>query len=220
MERIKLQFKGTPEARAESFLHYAYEHGHEVEEAVNAEAEAKLARELARHDAMREEPEWGPATPIDDPSIDPAAEMRAWVGDNLGAIAEAFGVASADVAASVAGWQRAHAEAVATLQGELDRARLTVAWGAEGASVDLAALCSVSLPVGGAAVFVGPGWYVAAPLVRLVALLRHDGARAIVDAAGITVAWPGGSARVVPMAVIPPSACCLHLPPAPYAVAA
>jgi hypothetical protein len=53
-DRIKLNFKGTPEQRAESFLHYAHEHGSEVEWAVEEEACAKLEREIAGYQARAE----------------------------------------------------------------------------------------------------------------------------------------------------------------------
>lgn len=53
-DRIKGQFKGTPEERFEAFDQYASEHGSEIDQAVNDEAEEKLAREIARFEAQVE----------------------------------------------------------------------------------------------------------------------------------------------------------------------
>jgi hypothetical protein len=44
--RIRTQFKGSAQARLDAFLHYAEEHGSEIEQAIEAEAEAKLAADL------------------------------------------------------------------------------------------------------------------------------------------------------------------------------
>ena len=58
--RIRAQFSGTPAQRLDAFLHYAGEHGGEIEQAIDDESEATLAREIrafegramASYDAM------------------------------------------------------------------------------------------------------------------------------------------------------------------------
>jgi hypothetical protein len=49
--RVKLNFRGSPEERAEQFLHYAHEHEGEGIEAISEEADKKLEAMIREHEA-------------------------------------------------------------------------------------------------------------------------------------------------------------------------
>jgi len=50
----RLQFKGAPAKRLDAFLAYAHDHGTEIEHAIDAEAEATLARDIRAIEASTE----------------------------------------------------------------------------------------------------------------------------------------------------------------------
>jgi hypothetical protein len=50
-DRIKLQFRGTPEERTESFLQHVHDSGSDVLWAVQQEADAKLAASIREYEA-------------------------------------------------------------------------------------------------------------------------------------------------------------------------
>lgn len=221
--RIKTQFRGSAQEREEAFLKYAYEHAGEVEHAIDLEAEATLAGEIARFERQPAPSDDDPAFEADDAPADPSEEMRAWVADNVPMLAEAHGVDVEDIQASLVMWETLRVDRMARVQAEAHRSRLTAQWGPEGARVDLSFLGEGPPPSGGLVV-VGPGWYVSVPLRELARHVRmHPGAHVSAGPSGLEVSWVdahGGGRVQLPSSPVSSHAVYLHLPPAPFACAA